>query len=269
MLNLMISEMLITKISVKRNFDMRLDALGELILNPNEYHTYLCLMKGAQRRKFPDIVSFITFIREFKIRAELCNKNDKISEREVTDVVIKSLSKREKEILMNSESRTLNEIEDFLQKASHMMSFYQVDDYIESITTQGNMSNLEHTPAVKQNRTYHKSPFHSTQDCRAKRYTAEKNKRKSQNLVTVISSWQTDQITSQVEMSNKTYTFLVDTGSQENFIAEYIAKKFDKSVQKCKKHITLADDRTQEVNRNISLRFKLPAMKKSIKKDFI
>ncbi|KAF9760957.1 hypothetical protein NGRA_2933 [Nosema granulosis] len=119
----MISEIYITKISDKITFNTRLDVLGEPILNPNEYHTYLSLMKGAQRRKFPDIVSFITFIRECKIRVDLCNKNDKISEREVTDVVIKSLSKREKEILMNNEPRTLNEIEDTLQKASHMMSF--------------------------------------------------------------------------------------------------------------------------------------------------
>ncbi|KAF9761214.1 hypothetical protein NGRA_2790 [Nosema granulosis] len=168
-------------------------------------------MKGAQRRKFPDIVSFITFIWECKIRADLCNKNDKISEREVTDVVIKSLSKREKEILMNNESRALNGIEDTLQKSSHMMSFYRVDDYAVSITTQGNISNSEHIPAVKQYCTYHKSPLYSTQDSRAKRYTAEKNKRISQNLVTVSSSRETDQITSQVEVNNKTYTFLVDT----------------------------------------------------------
>ncbi|KAF9762003.1 hypothetical protein NGRA_2282 [Nosema granulosis] len=73
---------------------------------------------------------------------------------------------------------------------------------------------------------------------------------------------------SQVEVSNKTYTFLVDTVSQENFISEDIAKKFDNSVQKCKKHITLADCRTQEVNSKIALHFKISPMRKSVKEDF-
>ncbi|KAF9742202.1 hypothetical protein NGRA_3626, partial [Nosema granulosis] len=91
MLNLVIDEQFLIRISDKRTFDTKLDALGELIFTPNDYTTYLELLKRAQRRKFPDITGFITFIRECRARADLCNKNDKISEREVTDVVIRSL----------------------------------------------------------------------------------------------------------------------------------------------------------------------------------
>ncbi|KAF9761112.1 Transposon Tf2-8 polyprotein [Nosema granulosis] len=268
MLNLLISEKLTTKISDKRTFDTRLDTLGELILNPNEYHTYLDLMKGAQRRQFPDVIGFISFIRECKIRADLCNKNDKISEREVTDVLIKSLSKREKDILMSNEARTLTEIKDVLQKASYMMSFYRMDESTTSYTSQSNMTNSNHVTAIKQYCLYHKSPFHSTQDCRAKGNSSEKEKRKSQNLTTTSSKINQNQIMTEIEISNKLHTFLVDTGSQDNFISESLADTFTKSIKKCEKHITLAKGKSEKVNRKISHRFKLPSMQQATKEDF-
>ncbi|KAF9756168.1 Transposon Tf2-6 polyprotein, partial [Nosema granulosis] len=209
----------------------------------------------------------ITFIRECRARADLCNKNDKISEREVTDVVIRSLSRKEKEFLMSHDARTLADIEITLQKASMMMTFYQMED--NNVPQTASISSLNRSVKKEQYCTYHKSPFHSTQDCRAKKSTTQdKAKGGSQNMVTAQSESNLNQITAELLINNRKHEFLVDTGSQYNFISEQMSKEYNKSIKPCNISITLADGREQSIRSKLTLRFKLPSMSEAVKEDF-
>ncbi|KAF9761113.1 hypothetical protein NGRA_2841 [Nosema granulosis] len=113
-LSLLIAEEYKTKIEGKRTFDSRLDALCEAVYAEEQLNAYRKLLMSAKRHTFPNVENYFNFLDKVRERADLCLKHstngDKIPERDVMDIVLKSLTVKEKEMLMNMQASNLSEI---------------------------------------------------------------------------------------------------------------------------------------------------------------
>ncbi|KAF9744813.1 hypothetical protein NGRA_3574, partial [Nosema granulosis] len=113
-LNLLISDEYKLKIGDKRTFDTKLDALCRIAYGPEEFETLRNLLIQAKRETFINHEMYFSFLEKVKIRADMCLSHkangDRIPERDIINIIVRNLTIREKEMLMNAQAMSLNEI---------------------------------------------------------------------------------------------------------------------------------------------------------------
>lgn len=182
----------------------------------------------------------------------------------MVSIVIQNLTRREKEMLMNNEATTIEEIYSILKKYNSMANFYQLEEPKAIESNRDTSINFKPTKYCK----FHRSNFHDSSECRAQ---IRKNKTKgSTNTKTLIinSTQAQNHLTTSIEVNNKKHEFVIDTGSYHNFISEKFAKQISQSFTVCQKAIKLADGREVKIVKKLKLRFKFEQIAGAIKEDF-
>ncbi|KAF9760626.1 Retrovirus-related Pol polyprotein from transposon [Nosema granulosis] len=243
-LNLLIADEYKPKIEGKKTLDSKLDALCETVYNEEHFNSYRNLLTSARRNSFPSIETYFTFLDKVRERADLCLKpnsnGDKIPERDITDVVMKSLSVKEKEMLLNMQAETLTEIKKALIKHEKLQNLYNPQD---NLKVEYNSKHPGRTPQARNYCSYHKSTTHNTNECVAyanyrKRNSTGRNNINNRELLAV----NTEEIRSQANIDgNKTKltlpstlnglntTLIIDTGADLNFVSKEVAERIPNS----------------------------------------
>ncbi|KAF9762015.1 hypothetical protein NGRA_2278 [Nosema granulosis] len=269
-LSILISDEYKQRIGDKRAFETKLDALCRVVYSPERFEPLRNVLTSSTRRSFSNFESYFHFLNRVKVRADLClnykTNGDKIPERDIIDIILKELSNKEREMLMNIQAMSLPEIKKALIKFEQVQHFYKVSINLhEKSQTEPRLSKQSYPSKFC---SFHKSYKHNIDECVAftnwkKRNETSKSKyNKNQDVLAIEANKnvgslnETDgslKLLLTSSLNNIPVKLVIDTGSDLNFISRETSKKIPnaKSTMLDNTYITLANGTRTKISEKV------------------
>ncbi|KAF9762926.1 Retrovirus-related Pol polyprotein from transposon [Nosema granulosis] len=115
--------------------------------------------------------------------------------------------------------------------------------------------------------SYHKSNFHNTSECRAKKECSGSQKK---NLLIKPESGRNaeDFMACNLCINDQNFAFVIDTGAQENYVSDKNPLLATSEVQTTKKMVELANGDKTSITKKITLKFRMDSSYKTFEEEF-